>query len=118
MDQESGFQKLIYKYLIKDRVISGCELCLCLYEQGVLEQDEASIASLNTGSDTASFEFMKTKIGNLELTPAQMALDPCSASCVVTDVETGEVLALVTYPGYDINKFSGSVDTAYYDAAL
>lgn len=115
MDQESGFQKLIYKYLIKDRVISGCELCLCLYEQGVLEQDEASIASLNTGSDTASFEFMKTKIGNLELTPAQMALDPCSASCVVTDVETGEVLALVTYPGYDINKFSGSVDTAYYN---
>ncbi|QNM05825.1 penicillin-binding transpeptidase domain-containing protein [Qiania dongpingensis] len=115
MDSDVGFHKLIYKYLIEDDVISGRELCLCLYEQGVLAHDEAAIASLSEGGKKAAFNFLKEKIANLELTPAQMALDPCSASCIITDVKTGEVKALVTYPGYDINKFSGSIDVAYYN---
>jgi penicillin-binding protein 2 len=34
---------------------------------------------------------------------------------VITDVNTGEVRALVTYPSYDNNKFSGSVDAEYYN---
>ena len=32
----------------------------------------------------------------------------------LTDVNTGEVLALVSYPGYDINKLANGVDSAYY----
>jgi penicillin-binding protein 2 len=32
----------------------------------------------------------------------------------VTDVNTGEVLALVSYPGYDINKLANGVDAEYY----
>ncbi|MCI8549367.1 MAG: penicillin-binding protein [Lachnospiraceae bacterium] len=114
MDTDTGFQKLIYKYLIQDNVVSGRELCLCLFEQGVLERDEAAIASLSAGNDDTAYQFLKDKISNMELTPAQLALDPCSASCVITDVNTGEVKALVTYPGYDINRFSGSIDSAYY----
>ena len=34
---------------------------------------------------------------------------------VITDVNTGEVRALVTYPSYDNNKLSGTVDAAYYN---
>ena len=34
----------------------------------------------------------------------RQALDPCSGSCVVTNVKTGELLALVSYPGYDNNR--------------
>lgn len=115
MENDTGFHKLIYKYLIEDDVITGRELCLCLYEQGVFAYDEEAVTSLTEGGKSAAFEFLKSKISNMELTPAQMALDPCSASCVVTDVNTGEVLALVTYPGYDINKFSGTIDVAYYN---
>ena len=33
---------------------------------------------------------------------------------MVTDVRTGEVLALVSYPGYDINKMANGVDAEYY----
>ena len=114
MENDAGFQKLVYKYLIYDNVISGRELCLCLFEQGVLEHDEEAIASLTSGNEETAFTFLKEKIYNIELTPAQLALDPCSASCVLTDPNTGEVLALVTYPGYDINRFSGSIDADYY----
>ena len=33
---------------------------------------------------------------------------------MVTDVRTGEVKALVTYPSYDNNLMSGSVDAVYF----
>ena len=57
---------------------------------------------------------MLEMVQTLQITPAQLALDPCSGSCVVTDVRTGEVLALVSYPGYDINKMANGVDAEYY----
>ena len=52
-------------------------------------------------------------IENLYITPAQLALDPYSASVVITNVE-GEVLALVTYPSYDNNRLANSIDSEYY----
>ena len=51
------------------------------------------------------------RISNLDITPAQLALDPCAGSIVVTDVNTGDVRALVSYPGYDNNKIQ---TTDYY----
>lgn len=114
MREDPEFHKLIYKYLIMDNTISGCEVCLCLFEQGVLADNPDWINRLKTGDRNTCYEFIREKIVNMELTPAQMALDPCSASCVVTDVHTGEVKALVTYPGYDINRFSETIDAGYY----
>ena len=61
---------------------------------------------LRASGDDYAFEFLMNKIRNIEITPAQLALDPCTASCVVTNVRTGEVLALVTYPSYDNNRIS------------
>ena len=31
--------------------------------------------------------FLMDKINNIEITPAQLALDPCTGSCVITDVK-------------------------------
>ena len=39
---------------------------------------------------------------------------PCSASAVVEDVKTGDVVALVSYPGYDNNRLTNDIDTDYY----
>ena len=100
------FSKKIYQYLIYNDTVSGKELCLALYDQGVLAYDEAQAAALRQGDANYTYSFMMQKIRNVELTPAQLALDPCTASCVVTDVRTGKVLALVTYPGYDNNKIN------------
>ena len=71
-------------------------------------------ASLVSGA-TSAYDFMINKINNLEITPGQLALDPCSASCVVTDVKTGEVLACVTYPGYDNNRLANHMDQDYFE---
>lgn len=113
LKEDDAFEKLVYKYMIRQNLISGSQLCLLLYEQGVLAEDEAQMAALSNGSVSA-FNFMREKIKNLEITPAQLALDPCSGSCVITDVNTGELLACVSYPGYDNNRLANSVDSDYY----
>ncbi len=111
---DTGFDKMIYKYMIRNGTLSGTQLCLCLYEQGVMDTGDAEYAGLSGGSISA-YDFIRTKIGNLELTPGQLALEPCSGSVVVTDPNNGEVLACVSYPGYDNNRLANSMDSAYYN---
>ena len=111
---DTAFSKLVYKYLIYEGRISGKQLCIALYEQGVFEYDEAVVGQLAASDEEGVYDYFMDKVSKLEITPAMLALDPCSASCVVTNVQTGELLALVTYPGYDINKLSGTVDAEYY----
>ena len=112
---QKEFSKIIYKYLVKEGVISGRLLCLILFDQGVLPYNEAEIAGLQNDTINA-VTFLKDKIKNLAITPAQLALDPCSGSCVVTDTKTGEILALVSYPGYDSNRLANTVDAEYFNS--
>ena len=114
LNKNQGFDKLVYKYMIKDETISGREICLILFEQGILEYNEDQYNSLLSGS-TNPFDFICEKIRNLEITPGQLGLEPCTASAVVTDVNTGQVLACVSYPGYDNNRLANTMDSAYYN---
>lgn len=107
------FSKLLYKYMLHEDTISGQELCLVLYEQGVLSKEDDAYEGLASGA-TSAYDFMINKIWTLEIEPAQLALMPCSASAVITDVNTGEVLACVSYPGYDNNRLANNMDTEYY----
>lgn len=113
LDDHVDFAKSIYKYMIKDDTVSGRQICLILLEQDVIDVDEETVNSLYAGRVSA-YDFMKERIRNLDITPAQLALDPCNASMVITDVNTGDVLALVSYPGYDNNKMANGVDAEYF----
>ncbi len=113
LKEDSAFEKLIYKYLLQQDKISGNQLCAILYEQGVLPEDEATHQALLSGGISA-YSFVTGKIRSLEITPGQLALDPCSGSAVVMDPNSGEILACVTYPGYDNNRLANSVDSDYY----
>ncbi|MDO4272032.1 MAG: penicillin-binding transpeptidase domain-containing protein [Eubacteriales bacterium] len=110
---DTNFSKLLYKYMLHEDTISGQELCLVLYEQGVLSKEDGSYESLASGA-TGAYDFMINKLYTLDIEPAQLALMPCSASAVITDVNTGQVLACVSYPGYDNNRLTNNMDTAYY----
>lgn len=110
----TDFCKKIYEILVYDGTITGRELCLALFEQGVLEWNDEEVDKLVQGGPNTAFTFIKEKIRRLEITPAELALTPSACSVVITDIHTGEVLALVSYPSYDINRLSGSVDAAYY----
>lgn len=111
---DTNFNKLLYKYMIKNYTITGSQICLILFEQNVLEYNEEDFNSLTRGNSYIAYNFIVDKISKLEITPAQLAIEPFSGSVIVTGME-GEVLALVTYPSYDNNMLSGSVDADYYN---
>lgn len=118
LDSNIDFDKKLYKYMIKENTLSGQEICMLLYEQNILKTAGGKTPSEEISSAGGAYKFLLGKIKNIEITPAQLALWPNSGSCVITDVNTGEVLAAVTYPSYDNNKFANSIDADYYNKLL
>ena len=113
LSSDMNFDKLLYKYLIKSGSISGAQICAIVYEQGVLPMDEGAYNGLRDGS-LDSFGWLYTQVQTLTITPGQLALEPCTGSAVVSDPNTGEVLACVSYPGYDNNRLANNMDSDYY----
>ncbi len=109
-----SFGKLLYKYMLLNDNIDPRDLCVTLYDQGILDKEDGMYESLLQGQISA-YQFMISKISSLEITPGQLALDPCSGSVVVEDPNTGQVLACVTYPGYDNNRLANVMDVDYYN---
>ena len=102
ISESTDFIKKAYYYMLDKNEINGSMICLLLYDQNILERD-SDYNNLVSGKLSA-YDFMYSKIYNMEITPDMLALDPCSGSYILTDVKTGEVKALVSYPGYDANK--------------
>jgi penicillin-binding protein 2 len=113
LKDDGTFHKKLYRDLVYSYKLSGTEICLLLFDQGVLKYNEQEFNKLKNGT-LSSYAFITDKIRKLEITPAQLALDPSSASVVVTDVKTGDVIAMVTYPSYDNNKLANKIDSAYW----
>lgn len=117
LDKNTEFQKKFFKYMLLTDRINGKQVCMILCDQGKVSIPEDDKNALYSGKLSA-FTFMKNRIDNLEITPAMLALDPCNASVVITDVNSGDVLAMVSYPGYDNNKMANSIDPEFYAALI
>lgn len=60
---DTGFSKIIYEYLIKAGSVSGRQLCLILYDQGVLAYDAEEISSLESNAvSPVSFLRIRSRI--------------------------------------------------------
>ena len=114
---DKEFEKEVYHYAILNDEVTGNQLCTILYDQKYFKKDKATRDALANGSISA-YGFLKEKIRTLTLKPGDLALDPCSGSSVIIDTRTGEVLACVSYPGYDNNKLANSVDSSYYSSLV
>ncbi|MDE7248808.1 MAG: penicillin-binding protein, partial [Lachnospiraceae bacterium] len=117
LEDDDSFTKKVYRFMIKNDLISGNQICQVLLEQGIVELTAEEEDLFNRGAIPA-YNFMVDRIRNLDITPAQLALDPYSASAVITDVNTGDVLAMVSYPSYDNNKMANGVDAEYFSELL
>lgn len=109
----NDFEKEAYYYMLKNNDITGEQICVLLYDQGVLEKD-SDYKKLVSGSLSA-YDFMYRKIYYMQITPDMLALMPCSGSYIMTDVKTGKVKAMISYPGYDANRMN---ETSYYSSLL
>ncbi len=116
LDKDRDFDKMIYNNLITHHTISNKNICLILMEQGKINYTESEYVTIQNGGSV--YDFLINKIKTLEITPAELALDPCSGACVVEDPNNGNILAMASYPSYDINYFSGTIDAEYYASLL
>ena len=112
--EADDFDMTVCEQSIMKGKLSGREVCILLYEQGVLKKKgDSDYSALKSGS-LNSYDFIRKKLKSLQITPAQLGMDPCSGSVVITDSKTGKVKALVSYPGYDSNRLSNGTDSGYY----
>ena len=114
LDDDQEFEEKIYYYMIYSEEISPYDICMLLYDQAILPEDDPYKNALEEGRISA-YSYVISQISDLVITPAMIALDPCSGSIVITDTETGQIKAVVSYPSYDNNMLSGSIDSEYWN---
>ena len=72
------FDMTVCEQSIMKGKLSGREVCLLLYEQGVLKKKgDSDYTALKSGS-LNSYDFIRRKLKSLLITPGQIGLDPCS----------------------------------------
>lgn len=113
LDHDNDYPKMVYSFLIHQQELSGRDCCLLLFDQGDIKYNAKEYDNLKLGL-TSPYSFIIKKIKKLEITPGDLGLEPCSGSLVVTDVNTGAVKAMVSYPSYDNNKMANQVDSDYF----
>lgn len=114
---EEDFKILVYTNLVEKRRISYRNLSFLLIEQGIVNATEEERIKLSRGT-LSSLTFIKDKISKLEIKPYELSLDPSSGSVVVVDVNSGEVLSLVSYPSFDNNRLVNDFDYNYFYSLL
>lgn len=117
LDDNSVYDHMVYRSLIFEYKFTGKQICLLLFDQNVLEYNNAEYRSVYYSSVSA-YNFLKGKIDNLIITPAQLALEPCSGAVVQTDCNSGTFLAVVSYPSFDNNMLANKIDWEYYQSMV
>lgn len=111
LSNNTDFGKKMIKYMILNDRITGRQICQLLVDKDIVHISDEELEAFHKRT-LSPFQFMINRIKNLDITPAQLALDPCTGDMVITDVNTGDVRAMVSYPGYDTNRVS---DAAYWN---
>ena len=118
LETDEEFSKLVIELMVRGGIIGGSDVVNLLYDQEVLSRDNDADYELFAADGIGAYEFMRRKLQNRGITPAMLALKPCSGSVVVTDAQTGDVRAMVSYPSYDNNRLTNEIDGDYYDQLL
>ncbi len=97
--------------------VSAKELLLAMIEQGRLSATPEELQAIQSGA-VAPSTFIIRKLENGEMSPSDTGLDPSTGSVVVSEVDSGKVLALVTYPSFDNNQLVNTFNNSYYNSLL
>lgn len=116
-DDDKTAAKQVLVNAVEDGTLSYTTMIYVMLEQGIITADDNYMARIASGQLT-SFNVIIDKLQSGDLTPAETNLDPCTGSLVVSDVNSGQVLALVTYPSYDNNELVNTFNNEYYNKLL
>lgn len=105
------FRIEVYQYMLESGIYPVDRFLLILFDAGLLSKDDGTYEQLQNGW-IGPAEVLRAKIMNDEIEASDVNLDPCSGSAIITDTDTGEVLAMVSYPSIDNNRITTDAD--YY----
>jgi len=94
---------------VEEDYITMPYIIMLMVEQGVITADDALLNDIKNGAITP-LALVLRKIEEGEITPQMANLDPATGSVVVLDVNTGGVLAAVSYPTYDNNQMTHNLN--------
>ncbi len=95
--------------------VSLKNVAMSMFEQGIITGTDDYKKSIANGS-TSVLQLLIDKLDDGEITPQMTGFPeaPATGSVFVTDIQTGAVLASVSYPSYDNNRLVNTFDNAYY----
>ena len=96
----------------EDSPISDRELLLAFDQQGTFKLTEEE-RNLIAAGDYSLVSLIIRALEEGRIKPDQMSIMPCSGTAVVVDSNTGQTLALVSYPSYDSNEFTQNFNKIY-----
>lgn len=115
-EQKTAAKQVLTK-AVEDGTLSYTTMIFVMLEQGIITADDNYRARIVSG-ELSPLEIIIDKLRTGDLTPAETNLNPCSCSVVVSDVNSGKTLALVTYPSYDNNELVNTFNNEYYNKLL
>lgn len=108
---DENFEQMVYTYVLRKEQLNTREFIDMCYSLGFLDNADGSYEKFKSGS-VSILELIRGKIEMDEITPADVNLDPSTGSIIMTDCDTGEVRAIVSYPSFDNNLVMNS--PSYY----
>ncbi|MFI3173610.1 MAG: penicillin-binding transpeptidase domain-containing protein [Bacillota bacterium] len=118
--QEEYAYDEIQLYLLDQLATGGLVTRDCLQlarEHGAIAYTDAEFADVSAGRMSV-LTLILNKLESGELSPSDTGLDPSTGSVFVTRVDSGEVLASVSYPSYDNNELVNTFNNTYYNDLL
>ena len=100
---------------IRSGRITPAMMLLTLIGTGQITDPDGTIEQQLTDRPLTARDVLIQKILEWEITPQQVNIDPSTGSIVIVDVPTGAVLAAVSYPSFDNNRFVNNFDGAYFN---
>ena len=76
LNDDAKFDKKVYHVMVDKGTISGREICLLLFDQGVLKKNQTTYTKIQTGM-ISPYSFLKSKIRSLAISPGELGLTPC-----------------------------------------
>ncbi len=102
---------------LSNGMVSAKELLIAMIEQERISATPEELEAIQSGAIAPSTCIIR-KLENGEMSPSDTGLDPSTGSVVVSEVDSGKVLALVTYPSFDNNQLVNTFNNSYYNSLL
>ncbi|MGL4345891.1 MAG: penicillin-binding transpeptidase domain-containing protein [Cellulosilyticaceae bacterium] len=114
MKEDITMMDLMIQILKEDSAtITDKDLILLFHEQGSMHLPESTVTAIKQNKYGSAEHILIQQLETGNLKPKQFAVDPFSATTVVVDVNTGEVLAVVGYPSFDSNQMTTNFNRYY-----